>query len=86
MGHARDVTARRKRADYRIQGLPKGMAKAVYEIILNNAKAEPVTVEVTEAMIGEWCILSESQLHKAGAITRLYGRSRCRHPAKRDPF
>ena len=44
-------------------GLPKGTAEAAYEIALNNAKAEPVTVEVTESMIGEWRILSESQPH-----------------------
>lgn len=63
MGRALDVTARRKRTDYRSQGLPKGTAEAAYEIALKNAKANAVTVEVTEAMVGEWRILSESEPH-----------------------
>ena len=46
MGHALDVTARWKRSDYRIQGLLKRTVEAPYEIVLDDAKAEPVTVEV----------------------------------------
>ena len=46
MGHALDVTARWKRSDYRIQGLLKRTVEAPYEIVLDDVKAEPVTVEV----------------------------------------
>jgi len=46
MGRAVDVVARRKRTDYRMQGLPKGTAEAAYEIRLNNSKREKITVEV----------------------------------------
>ncbi len=59
MGRAVDVIARRKRTDYQMQGLPKGMAEAAYEIRLNNSKREKITVEVRENMVGKWRILSE---------------------------
>ena len=64
MGRAVDVVARRKRTDYRMQGLPKGTAEAAYEIRLNNSKGEKVTVEVRETMVGEWRILSKSLPHE----------------------
>ena len=40
MGHELDVTARRKRADYRKQGLLKRSVEAPYEIVLVNVKAK----------------------------------------------
>tara|TARA_E500000331_G_scaffold116357_1_gene113610 strand:+ start:1731 stop:2264 length:534 start_codon:yes stop_codon:yes gene_type:complete len=64
MGRAVDVVARRKRTDYRMQGLPKGTAEAAYEFRLNNSKGEKITVEVQETMVGEWRILSKSLLHE----------------------
>jgi hypothetical protein len=64
MGRAVDVIARRKRTEYRMQGLPKGTAEAAYEIRLSNAKREKITVEVRETMVGEWRILSESLPHE----------------------
>ena len=59
MSCAVDVIARRKRTDYQMQGLPKGMAEAAYEIRLNNSKREKITDEVRENMVGEWRILSK---------------------------
>lgn len=64
IGRAVDITSRRKRTDYRAQGLPKGTAEVAYEIALKNAKSNKVTVEVAEQMIGEWRVLSESHPHK----------------------
>ena len=63
IGRAVDVTAECRRTDYRIQGLPKGTAE-VYQITLQNAKSQDVTVDVVERMIGEWQILSQSLPHK----------------------
>ena len=59
MGRAVDVIARRKRTNYQMRGLPKGMAEAAYEIRLNNSKREKITGEVRENMVGEWRILSK---------------------------
>ena len=59
MSCAVDVIARRKRTDYQMQCLPKGMAEAAYEIRLNNSKREKITGEVRENMVGEWRILSK---------------------------
>ena len=64
MGCSVDVVARRKRTDYRMQGLPKGTAEAARETRLNNSKGEKITVEVQETMVGEWRILSKSLLHE----------------------
>ena len=38
IGRAIDVTAKHRRTDYRIQGLPKGTAEVAYQITLRNAK------------------------------------------------
>ena len=64
IGRAVDVTAERRRTDYRIQGLPKGTAEVAYQITLRNAKSQDVTVDIVERMIGEWQILSQSLPHK----------------------
>ena len=58
------MTAKRRRTDYRIQGLPKGTAEVAYQITLRNAKSQDVTVDIVERMIGEWQILSQSLPHK----------------------
>ncbi|MEC8774977.1 MAG: DUF4139 domain-containing protein, partial [Pseudomonadota bacterium] len=64
IGRAVDVTAKRRRTDYCIQGLPKGTAEVAYQITLRNAKSQDVTVDIVERMIGEWQILSQSLPHK----------------------
>ena len=63
IGRAVDVTAKRRRTDYRIQGLLKGTMEVAYQITLPNAKPQDVTVDVVERMIGEWQILSRSLRH-----------------------
>lgn len=63
-GQAYDIVVRRKRTDYRVQGLPKGTSEVAYELSLRNAKSEGVTVEATELMAGDWRILSESLPHR----------------------
>ena len=39
------------------------MADSAYEIVLRNAKTEPVTVTVREPVPGDWTMLEESQRH-----------------------
>jgi hypothetical protein len=63
MAQAVEITVRRKRTDYRAEGLPKGTAEVAYEIALSNAKSKQVTVEIVEAMTGEWRILSSTLAH-----------------------
>jgi len=63
MAQAVEITVRRKRTDYRADGLPKGTAEVAYEIALSNAKSKQVTVEIVEAMTGEWRILSSTLAH-----------------------
>lgn len=64
IGRAVDVTTELRRTDCRIQGLPKGTAEVAYQITLQNAKSQDVTVDVVERMIVEWQILSQSLPHK----------------------
>ena len=63
-GQAYDIVVRRKRTDYRVQGLPKGTSEVAYELSLRNTKSEGVTVEATELMAGDWRILSERLPHR----------------------
>ena len=59
IGRAVDVTAKRRRTDYRIQGT----AEAAHQITLRNAKSQDLKVDVVERMIGERQILSQSLPH-----------------------
>jgi hypothetical protein len=67
LGDAFDVTARKKQTDF-VNLSPAGRAltlvESAYQIDLNNAKNEPVTVKVIEPMPGDWQILKESHPHK----------------------
>jgi hypothetical protein len=63
LGDAFDVTANKKQTDFKTLPRPsKGnnMFESAYEIVLKNAKKEPVTVTVQEPILGEWKILKES--------------------------
>ena len=62
LGRTFDVTARKRQTDFRRIGT-RGEFEAAQEIILQNAKATPATVEVIENLFGEWRILRESQPH-----------------------
>lgn len=64
MGQAVDITAVRRRTDYRTEGLPQGTSEMAYELALRNAKEEAVTVEVVDVLPGDWQILSESAPHE----------------------
>ncbi len=63
LGDSFDVTADKKQTDYKVLPTPfRGghLAEAAFEIVLKNAKNEPVTVTVQEPVPGDWKILSES--------------------------
>lgn len=66
LGNAFDVTADKKQTDFkRLPNTGKyGFAsESAYEIVLKNAKKEPVTVTVQEPIPGDWQIVSASQAH-----------------------
>ncbi|MCM5680454.1 DUF4139 domain-containing protein [Schlegelella sp. S2-27] len=66
LGDAFDVTADKKQTDFKRRE-PTNKASYVfesaYEIVLRNAKAEPVTVTVREPVPGDWTMVQESQRH-----------------------
>ncbi|WP_432822928.1 DUF4139 domain-containing protein [Trichloromonas sp.] len=67
LGDAFDVTANRKQTDFQKlggSGRYNYVFESAYQIVLNNAKTEPVTVRVAEPMPGDWEILSESHPHR----------------------
>ena len=73
LGDAFDVTADRKQTAFQKlagSGRYNTVFESAYEIVLKNAKSEPVTVTVREPMPGDWTMVSESQPHaKAAAGT-----------------
>jgi hypothetical protein len=73
LGDAFDVTADKKQTDFKKRRSTDKYHYAfesAYEIVLKNAKSEPVTVTVQEPVPGDWKILEESHSHtKAAAGT-----------------
>lgn len=74
LGKAFDVTADKKQTDFKRsggEGRHNGVVEAAFQIVLKNAKKEPVTVVVREPIPGDWTMVSESQPHikKASGIT-----------------
>ncbi len=70
LGEAFDVTADKKQTDFKkIGGTGKYnyQYEAAFEVVLKNAKKEPVTVTVQEPMPGDWQVLSSSHSHTKGA-------------------
>ena len=69
LGDAFDVIADKKQTDFRVRKNPKYhySFESAYEIMLRNAKAEAVTVNVKEPVPGDWQVLSESHPHKKAA-------------------
>jgi hypothetical protein len=65
LGNAFDVTADKKQTDFKLREQPgkRDAYESAYEIVLRNAKAEPVTVTVREPVPGDWTMLQESQRH-----------------------
>ena len=63
LGDAFDVTADKKQTDFKklsASGKNNYVMESAYEIVLKNAKKEPVVVVVQEPMPGDWQILSTS--------------------------
>jgi hypothetical protein len=63
LGDAFDITAHRKQTDYKNlgrQGKFNNVSESAYEIVLKNAKKEPVTVSVLEPLPGDWEMLQNS--------------------------
>lgn len=71
LGNAFDVSADKKQTDFkRLSNTSKFgfVAESAYEVVLRNAKKEPVTVTVQEPIPGDWQMLAASQPHtKASA-------------------
>lgn len=69
LGDAFDVTADKKQTDFKkLSGTSKYnyVFESAYEIVLKNAKKEPVVVTVQEPMPGDWQVLSSSQPYTKG--------------------
>jgi hypothetical protein len=70
LGDAFDVTADKKQTDFERReptGTGHSAFESAYEIVLRNAKAEPVSVVVREPVPGDWRMLEESQPHERPA-------------------
>lgn len=76
LGESFDVTADKKQTDFKLLPRPaKGssMFESAYEIVLKNAKKEPVTVTVQEPIPSDWKIMKESHhSQKATSNTALW--------------
>jgi len=76
LGDSFDVTADKKQADFKALPRPaKGnnLSESAYEIVLKNAKKEPVIVTVQEPIPGEWKILKENHAsQKASSNTAVW--------------
>lgn len=76
LGESFDVTADKKQTDFkRLPNPAKGnaMFESAFEVVLKNAKKEPVVVKVQEPIPGDWKMLAESQKHsKAASNTALW--------------
>jgi hypothetical protein len=66
LGQAFDVTADKKQTDFTRERASGGryVFESAYEIVLKNAKKEPVTVVVREPVGGDWKLLEESHPHE----------------------
>jgi hypothetical protein len=67
LGQAFDVTADKKQTDFtreRGSGGARYVFESAYEIVLKNAKKEPVSVTVREPVGGDWKMLEESHPHE----------------------
>ena len=63
LGDAFDLTAHRKQTDYQNlgrKGKYANVSESAYQVVLKNAKKEPVTVLVREPMPGDWEMLQNS--------------------------
>ena len=67
LGEAFDVTADKKQTDFKRRERTNRASyvfESAYEIVLKNAKPEPVTVTVREPVYGDWTMLEETHKHR----------------------
>lgn len=67
LGEAFDVTADKKQTDFKRRDTFSPWSyvhESAYEIVLRNAKNEPVTVVVREPVPGDWTMLEQTQRHR----------------------
>lgn len=65
LGDAFDVTASRKQTEFKQLGTrEQPLYESAFEIVLNNARNQAVTVKVQEPLPGDWEILAESHPHR----------------------
>jgi hypothetical protein len=62
LGQAFDITARAKQTDF--EQISDRVYENEYEVEIKNAKTEKITVDLREALPGDWKIIKESQDHK----------------------
>ena len=62
LGQAFDITARAKQTDF--EQISERVYENEYEVEIKNAKADKVTVDLREAVPGDWKMVKESQEHK----------------------
>jgi hypothetical protein len=70
LGDAFDVTADKKQTDFKRRDSYSPWShvhESAYEIVLKNAKKEPVTVIVREPVPGDWSMLEQSHKHAKAA-------------------
>jgi len=70
LGDSFDVTADKKQTDFKALPRPakgNGLSESAYEIVLKNAKKEPVVVTVQEPIPGDWKILKENHASQKAA-------------------
>jgi hypothetical protein len=66
LGEAFDVTADKKQTDFKRRDSTSPwnyVHESAYEVVLKNAKQEPVTVVVREPVPGDWSMLEQSHRH-----------------------
>ena len=64
VGDSFDVTARKRQTMFHIVSERPPVYETAYEIVLANAKDEPVDVLVVEPIPGDWTMLSQSQTYQ----------------------
>ncbi|HET9735407.1 MAG TPA: DUF4139 domain-containing protein [Burkholderiales bacterium] len=70
LGDAFDVTADKKQSDFKRRDTYSPWSyvhESAYELVLKNAKKEPVTVIVREPVPGDWSMLEQSHKHAKAA-------------------
>lgn len=66
LGKAFDVYAYKKQTDFKVLRKSKdgNIYESEYELVLHNAKKEPVSVSVIEPIGGDWHVINENMKHK----------------------